>query len=334
MFNRVFVEEDILNLPRTKKILEHFKNVDHEIIHRIDDYFGRVKKPYLQKRDNLNLYIGKKRGQLVKEAPNAYGFGSDPHYYFIHSYNCIYECEYCYLQGYFNSPDIVFFVNHEEIGEEIKRLSLEVHKEKRPWFHAGEFSDSLALSHITSDIEFYFDLFKELPNSFLEFRTKSVNTKDLLKQKPLENIIISFSLSPSERTKKSDLGCPSSMTRIKAMRKVTNAGHKIAIHLDPIIYENNFEEKYEELIQEILSSVDLTKILYISVGVVRFTKDVYRQVTQNYPKSDLLAMEFIKTADGKVRYPRPIRMKILSKVKELLLKNGFKANQVYLCMED
>jgi spore photoproduct lyase len=334
MFSRIFVEEDVLQLPRTVKIIEHFKSIDHEVIDRIDDYFGRVKKPYLQKRDNLNLYIGKKRGQLVKEAPNAYGFGSDPHYYFIHSYNCIYECEYCYLQGYFNSPDLVFFVNHEEIGTEIKRLSLEVHSDKRPWFHAGEFSDSLALSHITSDINYYFELFKELPNSFLEFRTKSVNVRDVLKQDPLDNIIISFSLSPKERAEKSDLGCPSTKLRIAAMKKVSEAGHQIAIHLDPIIYDQEFEKNYEELIINMTQEIDLTKVNYISVGVVRFTKDVYRQVGENYPDSDLLAMEFIKTEDGKVRYPRPVRMNILTNVQNMLIKNGFKSNQVYLCMED
>lgn len=333
MFKRIFVEEEVLAQPRTQNILNHFKTIEPEIIHRVDDYFGRVKKPYLQKRDNLNLYVGKKRGSLVKEAPLAYGMGSDPHYYFIHSYNCIYECQYCYLQGYFNSPDLVFFVNHEEIGEEIKRLSLEVHPEKRPWFHAGEFSDSLALSHLTQDIPFYFKLFKDLPNSFLELRTKSANVRDLLLEEPLENVIVSFSLSPEKRSKKTDLKCPPLSTRLKAMAKVADKGHRLGIHLDPIIWDESFESEYQQLILDLAKTIDISKVHYVSIGVVRFTKEVYRQVELNYPESDLLAMEFIKPEDGKVRYPRPLRMKILNTVEGMLLNAGFSSSQVYKCME-
>ncbi len=334
MIKRIFVEEDIFDLEKTQFILNKFKNIRPEKIDQISHYFGRVKKPYLQKRDHLNLFIGQKKGQLVKEAPDAYGLGPNPHYYFIHSYNCIYECEYCYLQGYFNSPDLVFFINHDQIGEEIKRLSLEVHPDKTPWFHAGEFSDSLALSHITNEVSFYYHLFKTLPNSFLEFRTKSVNIREILKQKPLDNIIISFSLSPEERSKKSDLGCPSTKLRLAAMKELAKDGHQLGIHLDPIIWEIGFEEMYKDLIHDLSKSISVKDIFYISIGVVRFTKDTYQQVSNNYPKSDLLAMEFIKPKDGKVRYPRPIRKKILSKIKNLLLDSGFKDQQIYLCMED
>ena len=94
MFERVFVEQSVLAHPQTKHILTTL-NSTPEVIEKIEDYWGRSKKPYLQKRDNLNLYIGKKLGTKVKEAPPAYGLGHEKHYYFIHAYNCIYECQYC-----------------------------------------------------------------------------------------------------------------------------------------------------------------------------------------------------------------------------------------------
>ena len=334
MFNRIFIEKEVYSLPRSQKILNHFKKVDFQIIDQIDHYFGRVKKPYLQKRDNLNLFIGKKRGQLVKEAPDAYGLGGDPHYYFIHAYNCIYECEYCYLQGYFNSPDLVFFVNHEEIGEEIKKISSQAEDHQSPWFHAGEFSDSLALSHITQEVKYYIELFRDLPKSRLELRTKSVNIKELLNIPPAPNVYISYSLSPQKRGQKSDKGCPSTDLRIKAMVKLAEAGHKLAVHLDPIIWDEDFEKDYSDLIFQLLSQIPAGQFSYISLGVVRFTKDVYRQMAKNYPDSDLLAMEFITPEDGKVRYPRPVRKMILNRVSEMLLSKGLTKDQVYLCMED
>lgn len=336
MFSRIFVEKDSSTYPQVQNIKERFSQVPITEIEAIEDVFGRVKKPYLQKRENLQLFIGKKKGTLLKEAPDAYGLAGEPHYYFIHAYNCIYECEYCYLQGYFNSPDIVLFLNHDEIGTEMKNTwekSLKDNPSKRVWFHAGEFSDSLALSHLSGEIPFYFDLFSKEPKAILELRTKSSNIKALLEQSPLPNIITSFSLSPEKRIKATDLKTPSLKHRLKAMKTLQEAGHPVAIHLDPIIHEDDFIETYSQLFEALNEDLDLEKIEYVSMGVVRFTSQVFHQVKKNYPQSELLAAEFGSSFDGKVRYPRPFRLWILGKIKELGLKAGLREEQIYLCME-
>jgi spore photoproduct lyase len=332
MFEKVFVEEEVRQHPRTEHILSKLKK-DPIFINQVDDYFGRVRKPYLQKRDNLNLFIGKKRGKTVKEAPDAYGLSGEPHYYFIHAYNCIYECEYCYLQGYFNSPDMVFFINHEDIALEMESL-IETNKEKGIWFHAGEFSDSLALSHFTGEIPFYFDFFKKHPEAKLEFRTKSANTRELEKMEPLPNVITTFSLSPQERASKTDRGCPPTSTRILAMEKLYKQGHPLGLHLDPIIHCDDLFSSYEQLLDDITEKIPADYFEYVSIGVVRFTKDVYRQVQLNYPESDLLVGEFIKPEDGKVRYPGSLRKNILNKIQKMCLEIGFRNDAVYQCMEN
>ncbi|MCF8059878.1 MAG: hypothetical protein K9K67_11310 [Bacteriovoracaceae bacterium] len=332
MFSRIFVEKSVANFPQVAVIKERFSKVPVTEIDAIEDIFGRVKKPYLQKRENLQLFLGKKKGTLVKEAPEAYGLAGEPHYYFIHAYNCIYECEYCYLQGYFQSPDIVLFLNHDDIAKEIE-TTIARHENKTVWFHAGEFSDSLALTHLSGELPFYFDLFKRYPKAKLELRTKSANIKDLIKMDPLKNIITSFSLSPEKRIKATDLKTPSLKHRLIAMKKLQELGHPIAIHLDPIIHEDQFLETYEELFSELKTYLDLNQIAYVSMGVVRFTSKVFHQVKKNYPKSELLAAEFHSSFDGKVRYPRPFRLWLLGKIKDLGLKAGLRDEQIYLCME-
>ncbi|MBT3583705.1 MAG: hypothetical protein HN509_02260 [Halobacteriovoraceae bacterium] len=333
MFDKIFIEEEALNHPKTLSFLKKFPSVKTKTIDSIDQVFGKVRKPYLQKRHNLNAFLGFKKGQLIKEAPPAYGLAGEPHYYFIHQYNCIYECDYCYLQGYFNSPDLVFFLNHEEVGNEIKKAANK-NPERCSWFHAGEFSDSLALSHLTGELPYYFELFKQLPQAKLEFRTKSANITELLKLPPLKNVITSFSLSPEKRIQSSDLKTPPLKHRLLAIQKLHQAGHPIAIHFDPIIYSQGFEEQYCQLIEQLISYLPASAIQYISVGVVRFPKDIFHQVKRNYPKSDLHSSELIKSDNGLIRYPRPMRRWILSKVKELLLQAGVAESGIYLCMED
>ena len=334
MFSRIFVENSLSHHPQVEVITNRFSNVPVTKLDSIEEVFGRVKKPYLQKREDLQLFLGEKKGTLLKEAPDAYGVAGEPHYYFIHAYNCIYECEYCYLQGYFNSPDIVLFLNHEDIALEIeKKIEDNSDSSNRVWFHAGEFSDSLALTHLTGELPFYFDLFKKHPQAMLELRTKSANIKELLKLAPLKNVITSFSLSPESRIKKTDLKTPSLKHRLKAMAELQEKGFPLAIHLDPIIHEDNFEETYKELFNELKENLDLSKIEYVSMGVVRFTSNVFHQVKKNYPQSELLAAEFQSSFDGKVRYPRPFRLWLLGKIKDLGLRAGLTSDQIYLCME-
>lgn len=334
MFEKIFIEESLKEHPQALKILERLGNPETTYIENYNQIFGKVKKPYLQKRESLNLFIAQKKGALVKEAPDAYGLAGDPHYYFIHAYNCLYECDYCYLQGYFHSPDMVFFVNHDEILEEIHKKVQEAPSDATTWFHAGEFSDSLALSHLTGELPQYFDYFRKHPQTRLELRTKSVNTRALEALEPAKNIIISFSLAPEEQVKNHDLKTPSLKLRLKAIKKLASLGHPIGIHLDPIIYRDNIQDQYQDLLKDLVENLPAQQLQYISLGVVRFTKDVFHQVKKNYPNSPSLSAEFIKGADNKVRYTRPMRHWLLQTIKQLCLDANIEEEKIYLCMED
>jgi spore photoproduct lyase len=333
-FRNIFVEKDIEDLSYTKELLKNLKNPDYTLIDDYSKIFAVVKKPYLQKRNKLDLFIARKTGELVKEAPNAYGLSGERHYYFIHAYNCIYECQYCYLQGYFNSPDIVLFVNHDEIINQMKSIMLETKTNNRIWFHAGEFSDSLALSHITNELEPYWGFFKKFPNAILELRTKSANIKTLEKLEALPNTVISFSMSPEKEIKEYDLLTAGLKGRLKSIEQLAEKGFRIGLHFDPIIYSDDIYLRYQKLFEDILKVLPIQNLAYISLGVVRFTKDVYFEVERNYPDSGLLQESFIKSFDNKIRYKRPMRLKILEKMKSLLINVQIPEEKVYFCMED
>ncbi len=333
MFNKVFVEHKYKDHPKAQHIIKQIKFDEVVEINKIEDIWGKVKKPYLQKRESLNLFLGEKKGKLVKEAPAAYGHGSEKHYYFIHAYNCIYECQYCYLQGYFNTPDLVLFLNHSDIIDEMEAI-INTKGNEDAWFHAGEYSDSLALSHLTNELPEYYSLFKRYPNAKLELRTKSSNIRSLLELEPLPNVYVSFTLSSTDAAKAFDYKCPSVKARIKSIEKLVCAGHRIGIHLDPIIYQEDFLINYEGLLQELKKVLPDNQLGYISLGVVRFTKDVYREVQNNYPNSPITKQDYIKSFDNKIRYNRSMRMWILNNTKKLCLNSGYDEDKIYFCMEE
>ncbi len=338
MFKQIFIEERIKDSHRVSSILQKLNRYSPRVtyIDHVSNYFGQFKKPYLQKRTNLNLYLGKKDGTLVKKAPNAYGTKDEEHYYFVYQYNCIYECQYCYLQGHFKSPDLVWFLNFEDIALEIQRTVHEHLKtsSNKIWFHAGEFSDSLALSHFTEEWPFFFDLFSKLPQEAnLELRTKSANSKVIKDLPPQKNILITFSLSPEEQIQQYDLKTASLKARLASIKELLQNNHRVGIHLDPLIYSHNFEEEIEKLLSTIDEEISLSKLSLISLGVVRFTKDVYRQFQQNYPESTILAAHFKMAPDGLYRNHRLVRENLFYLTKKQLYKMGVNEKNIYLCME-
>ena len=340
MFHKVFVEKDLGQSARVQNILSKLRPSQVEYIDRYDHIWGQVKRPYQQKLQTnpsgVNLFIAKKRGQLIRPAPTAYGTADGAHYYFIHAFNCIYQCEYCYLQGHFHTPDLVFFVNHEEILLEMKS-TLKRHQNQGDtspiWFHGGEFSDSLALSHITDELDIYFNFFYQHPQAHLELRTKSANIQKLMNLSPAPNIVVSYSLSPAEQAREMDHKVPSIKARLQAIAKLAAHGHRIGIHFDPIVDSPQLEEQYTQLLDSLAQVLPWSQLAYLSLGVVRFTPAVYQQVQQNYPQSKALRQELIKSFDGKIRYSRPHRGQIFERIKKLCLAKKLPAEKIYLCME-
>jgi spore photoproduct lyase len=223
-------------------------------------------------------------------------------------------------------------VNHEEILSSMEETRAR-HPGRRVWFHAGEFSDSLALAHLSQELPIYWNFFRQHPETFLELRTKSINLSALRPLPPLPNTIVSFSLSALEQAERFDRGTPGAMQRIEAMQRLKDMGFRLAIHFDPIIYAEDFATAFANIVALIKKRVGFAALDYLSLGVVRFAKDVFREAQANYPASNIFARHFIQGDDAKMRYIRPLRMQLLETAKEILKKHGCPEEKIYFCME-
>lgn len=334
LFSEIFIERDCLDHARTKGIIAKLSDVPVHPIENVRDYFGRYKKPYLHKRTDTKLFIGMNRGALVKSAPPAYGTKGSAHYYFVHQYNCIYECTYCYLQGYFQTPDIVMYVNHDDIIRDVERVAAdELNRSREVWFHAGEFSDSLALAGLTNEWPEYWHAFAKMPQARLELRTKSANIRPLLSLLPLSNITVSFSVGSAMQIQQHDLRTPPLAARIRAMKSLAERGFRIGLHFDPIIDAPDWDEGFAQACRDIAHDVPMTSIDYVSIGVIRFAKKVLHQVKNNYPDSSIHGRRFVIGFDGKARYNLPLRTSILRRAELHLQNAGFPSELIYRCME-
>ena len=89
--------------------MEKFLILNHKILE------SRKKKPA--------LILAKKEGKKLHNVPNSFSIGGKKNYYFSHMLNCIYDCEYCFLQGKHMSAHYLLFVNYEDFFIAILTLS-------------------------------------------------------------------------------------------------------------------------------------------------------------------------------------------------------------------
>ena len=278
MIETIYIENQVKNHFRTKKILSKLnKNVDVIYCDHYGEIFNIKSQNFRVQKNKPALILAKKDGKKLHEIPKNFGIGGDKNYYFSHMLNCIYDCEYCFLQGKHMSAHYLLFINYEDFFLEIKK-KLKINNSQKNYFFSGYDCDSLALDGITGFVDYFLPIFKKNKNAVLEIRTKSIQINKILKYKSFNNCVIAFSFTPENISKLVEHKVPSVKKRIDVMKKLVEKGWKIGLRFDPIVPACNFGKIYEELFKKIANSIPEKNIHSISFGMMRFPKKMFKKI--------------------------------------------------------
>lgn len=296
----LYIERDIAQHRRTQAICKRFPRARQIYIERYSDVFNSRAQSFKQQKANPALILASKHGKLVHTTPPGYHVGGIHNYYFSHMLNCIYDCRYCFLQGMYQSANYVVFVNTEDYLQEISR-TVESH-DQDSWFFSGYDCDSLALDPVTGFVNDCLDHFAKLPRGWLELRTKSTQIRPLLNRSAMANVVIAYSLSPEAIVKAEEHGTPSLAKRLDALKTLQQNGWKIGLRFDPLLYADNFQSLYLEMFEAVASTLDMSAVHSVSLGVFRLPKGFHKQLVKLYPEARLLAAP-LSLRDGMMTYP-------------------------------
>ena len=325
----IYIENEIKNHSRTLFILSKFKYPRIIYINKYSEIFNKKNQSFrIQKKDPA-LILAKKNNNFVIKAPEGFGIGANKNYYFSHMYNCIYDCKYCFLQGFYSSANYLIFVNYEDFLSEIKNL-ITRNKGESMTFFSGYDCDSLAMEKVTSFADFFLKNYLKNRKITYEFRTKSLQITPFLKNRPSENIIVAYSLLPNDFAKKFDIKAPSINSRIKSLKELTSLGWQIGLRFDPLIYNKNWKVSYKELIRTILNEIDINNIHSFSFGSLRFPKLIFNAISDMYPGDDLFSYNFEKR-DNIFSYKDEVEKEMISYCKNLIHKKVKKDVQIFSC---
>ena len=189
MIQTIYIERQVSDHPRTRKILARFPTAHQIDCDRYTEIFNPKNQNFRLQKQQPALIIAHKFGKRVLSAPEGYGVGGQHNYYFSHMLNCIYDCRYCFLQGMFRSAHYVLFINYDDFFESMDR-TLANHPSEDVWFFSGYDCDSLALDPVTGFAAHLLTFLESRQRAFVELRTKSTQIRTLLSVSAIPNAVV------------------------------------------------------------------------------------------------------------------------------------------------
>ncbi len=316
MIDTIYIEAAVQDHPRVREILARFPAARQIPCQRYGEVFNPKAQNFRLQKQKPALILAEKYRNFVLPAPQGYGIGASHNYYFSHVLNCLYDCRYCFLQGMYQSAHYVLFVNYEGFQDDIRRICRETPNEPVHFF-SGYDCDSLALEPVTAFADNFLPFFADLPNAWLELRTKSTQVRSLLNREPLPRGVLAFSLSPEEIASKVEAKAPSLQRRLAALSKCQAHGWQIGLRFDPLIYQTGYQQQYQRLFEQVFALIDPALLHSVSLGVFRLPDGFFKKIHNLYPDEKLFASP-TEQQQGMTSYPKALEQEMLGYCSEQL----------------
>lgn len=248
----IYYEKEIENYELGKQLLEKYKETPKVIIENHNNIEEMRKKQNKEFADmKRNLIIGTRKTHKFVENHKI----SD---YLVPytSSGCTAMCMYCYLVCNYNKCAYLrLFVNREQMLGKIKKVGNKEFAEtgKEKVFEIGSNSDLILENTITGNLKWTIENFAKdtKQKGLLTFPTKFDMVDDILDLNHNGKIIIRISVNPEDIINKVEFGTSRLDGRIKAINKLKDAGYKIGILIAPVIFVEDWQQLYGELIDKL-----------------------------------------------------------------------------------
>jgi spore photoproduct lyase len=322
----IYVEKQAKDYPQTQKILQKYKNASVIFIEHYKNIFD---KNFENLSVQKSIIIAKLDSPAVTEAPAWYGHTKQA-YFFKTSLNCVFDCSYCFLKWAFKNDNMVFFVNYDDIKQQISDKIMELKNsgiQEEIWFYSSDYSDIQGMDIISWFNQEFIPFFDEFEWVKMEVRTKAWNVQSLLDLwfAP-KNTEIAFSLNPQSLIEKYESGTATLKNRMKATNLLLEHNFTVWLRFLPLLPVKNYKEIYQEFINEMKQEINFCDIASTFASGLLFTKRDYNTILKKYPDLDILHLLELENDDF-YREAREVRDTFYTMFKNL-------DNKCLLCLEN
>ena len=192
---------------------------------------------------------------------------------------CNFDCAWCYLNGTMRFRPDGKKPHCKEKNKILDHINKYLQQNTVPsLLNSGELSDSLVFEGNGSALsKLIIPLFKQQNKHKLLILTKSTNIQGILSSNSQDCTIVSFSINSFDVAKRWEKKAPSPKQRIRAAKKLYDAGYMIRMRLDPIIPVENWISGYKEVIDYLFEYLIPERITLGSLrglqSTINFSKD-------------------------------------------------------------
>lgn len=314
----VYPQADVskqLSVPHNKIVLDHTDPLD------------------LHYRGRRTLVLGEHRSALGRSTEEG---NTCPNFWHFSPYGfCPYGCQYCYLagtQGIRFSPTVKIFLNIEEILAQVDKQARKIGRPEA--FYLGKLQDGMALDSLTGYSRTMIPFFAEHPFARLRILSKSADFNNVFDLDHQGHTVLCWSLNPPAVRRDYEVVTPPIEQRIRAMEQCAEAGYPIRVMLMPIIPVPQWQEHYDDLLEQLLTRVPLERITLGGICSYGPAKQIMEQKLgdKNFVSQSLTVVNNAPD-DGRARYPRKLRHTIYDHLLRTIRRHQPKLTSA-LCMED
>jgi len=318
-FSHLYIENRAIGYPLSNLALSKFHRSKIIEVEHYKDIFNRTGQDFQIQKASMKLILAKKTAPLLYPLSEMIqDYGTPNKFYNTPILNCLYNCDYCFLQGMYTSGNIVIFVNDDDFMNEIRKQINNLKYPSKPMFVSVSYNtDLMAMENIFPLTSRWINFAAETKNLYIEIRTKSALFSAIKDMQPSDNVILSWTLSPEYISEYYENSAPPLEKRLKSVIMALDKGWKVRLCFDPIIIVKDWYIIYCRFFEKIFSQIDTDKLIDITIGVFRMNKDYYKRIRKREPRSDIFYNSF-SVRNGVVAPDKEIRTKVLASLVEKL----------------
>lgn len=284
---RVLIEQNALEYPLGKKLYAYFKNKDCIELKRIKSHNRVTGIP--GKTSQQGFYEAKKTLVIgVRKSKKFQTCKPSAHYQLPIATSCPGKCEYCYLQTTLGKkPYLRIYVNIDEILNWTKGYILERQPEITI-FEGAATSDPVPVEYLTGNLAKVIEFFGQEEHGRFRVVTKFTDIDSLLNLRHNGHTTFRFSINTPYIIQTFEHNTPSMTERILAAGKIAKANYPLGFIVGPIMYYENWQMDYENMLKELSKTVLQTEqTLTFELITHRFTSRAKNNILTLYPKTKL-----------------------------------------------
>ncbi len=328
--SKLYIDQNVVHSKTAIAIREQI-DCPYEIVENVQAFYKKLASDSdpVQKGKEI-LFLTPNKGAFIKKCPGTSDYTCCDYKILHIGTFCTMDCSYCILQSYFHPPVLQYFTNQKDL---LKELEVVFNQKTITRIGTGEFTDSFIWEQLSDLTSMLVPMFSKQNNAVLELKTKTTAIQKLEKLQHNRKTIIAWSLNTEKIISQEERRTSSLSARLKASQKCESWGYPIAFHFDPVVIYPGWEEDYKKTIDQMFLHVSPENIVWISIGSFRFIPALKPIIQDRFPESKIIYGEFISGLDGKMRYFKPLRIRLYKKIISYI-KEIAPDVVIYFCMED